>query len=85
MGRSRGGAGGPDPQPEILKTTKPAFNVGPSSARQWNALKWRFAGGPMMARFLWYLDPLSLKKEEKKNVVRVRIQIISEWNSGKNV
>ena len=20
--------------------------------------KWRFAGGPMMARFLWYLDPL---------------------------
>ena len=21
--------------------------------------KWHFAGGPMMVRFLWYLDPLS--------------------------
>ena len=37
--------------PEILRTTKPAFNVGPSSARQRNAIKRRFAGGPMMARF----------------------------------
>ena len=26
--------------------------------------KWRFAGGPMMARFKWYLDPLiTLKKD----------------------
>ena len=33
---------GPDP-PKNHKATKPAFNVGPSSA-------WRFAGGPMMAR-----------------------------------
>ena len=23
------------------------------------AIKWRFAGGPMMTHFLWYLDPLS--------------------------
>ena len=30
--------------------TKPAFNVGPSSACQRNTIKWRFAGGPMMAR-----------------------------------
>ena len=61
---SRGGRGtaGPDPLekhksigflsntgPDSLenhKATKPAFNVGPSSARQ------RFAGGPIMARFL---------------------------------
>ena len=34
-----------------LRTTKPAFNVGPSSARQRNAIKRRFAGGPMMASF----------------------------------
>ena len=33
------------------KATEPAFNVGPSSARQRNAIKWRFAGGLMMARF----------------------------------
>ena len=40
--------------PDILKThkaTKPAFNVGPPSARQRNAIKWRFAGGPTMAHF----------------------------------
>ena len=42
---------GPDPL-ENHKTTKPAFNVWPSSA-----LKWRFAGGPMMARLYWYFDP----------------------------
>ena len=30
--------------------TKPAFNVGSSSARQRNAILWRFAGGPIMAR-----------------------------------
>ena len=41
------------------KGTMPAFNVGPSSARQRNAIKRRCAGGPMMARFQWYLDPLS--------------------------
>ena len=31
---------------------------------------------------IWILSPL---KKKKKNVVRVRIQIRSEWNSGKNV
>ena len=30
------------------KATKPAFNVGPSSAYQRNDI-WRFVGGPMMA------------------------------------
>ena len=40
--------------------TKPAFNVGPSSARQRNAIfKRRFADGPMMACFYCYLGPLS--------------------------
>ena len=42
---------GPDPL-QISKTTKPAFNVGSSSARQRNAILRRFAGGLMMARFL---------------------------------
>ena len=35
---------GPDPL-KNHKATKPAFNVGPSLV-----FKWRFAGGPMMAR-----------------------------------
>ena len=52
--------------------TKPVFNVGPSSAGHHRAFKWRFAGGPMMARLKWYLDPLyshHLKKRgRKKNV-----------------
>ena len=72
---SRVGTGGPDPLknhknigfssytgPDSLKitATKPAFNVGPSSARQQNAIKWRFTGGPMMARLYWYLFGSSL-------------------------
>ena len=31
------------------KAVNPAFNVGPSTARQRNAIKWRFASWPMMA------------------------------------
>ena len=34
-----------------LKSIKPAFNFVHSSARQWNGITWRFAGGPMMARW----------------------------------
>ena len=45
------------------KATKPAFNVGPP-------LKWRFPGGPMMACFYCYLNPLLLSPLIK-NVVRV--------------
>ena len=36
-------------------------------------IKWRFACGPMMARFLWYLDPLS-PSTKNKNVVRVALR-----------
>ena len=40
---------GPDPL-KTHKATQPAFNVGPSSARQRNPIyKWRFAGGPVIA------------------------------------
>ena len=70
-----GGTGGPDPlkitkigflnntDPDPLKNhkatcTKPEFNVGPS-------FKWRFAGGPMMTRLAWYLDPSSPSSTKK--------------------
>ena len=39
----------PDPL-KNHKATKPGFNVGPPLACQRNAMKWRFAGGLMMAR-----------------------------------
>ena len=39
------------------KCTSPAFNVGPPSACQRNAM-WRFAGRSLVARLLRYLDPL---------------------------
>ena len=51
------------------KATKQAFNCGPSTARQPNAIKWCFAGWPMMACLEWYMDPPSpyqLKKELSK-------------------
>ena len=32
------------------KTTKPEFNVGPSSAGHTKPFKWRFAGGSITAR-----------------------------------
>ena len=60
---------GPDPL-KNLKATKPPFNSWPSSARQQNAIKWRYAGGPIMASFLLYiaiaivliLSPLIIQK-----------------------
>ena len=70
---------GPDPL-KNHKATKPAFNVWPSSARQRNAFKWRFAGGQMMASLPCYLDlisphnpppPPKKKKKKKKKSVRV--------------
>ena len=45
---------GPDPL-KNLESIKPAFNFEHSSARQWNGIKWRFAGGPMVAQH-WMLD-----------------------------
>ena len=36
---------GPDPL-KNHKATKPAFNIGPSSARQYNAFRWRAYDGP---------------------------------------
>ena len=33
--------------------------------------KWSFAGGPMMARLQWYMDPRSSHKLKKNNLVKV--------------
>ena len=53
------------------KATKQAFNVGPSSARQRNAIlmafRWRDEDGP-----LWYLDPTSPHQLEKKRKKKKR-------------
>ena len=57
------GAPGPDP-PKIYKATKPAFNVGPSSARQ---------RGLMMTRFKSYLDPPSSHQLTKKRCQICRV------------
>ena len=59
---------GPDPLKKH-KATKSALNVGPLAARTRNRhlnFKWRFAGGPMLVRILWYLDPLSSQQLKKK-------------------
>ena len=83
MGGSRGGGGsgpplkihknigflsntGPDPQ-KNHKATKPAFNVGQSSApASETPFRWHFAGGPMIAHLKCYLDPLSPHQLKKK-------------------
>ena len=45
--------------------------------------KWRFAGGPIMARFLWYLDPLSPHQGKKviKKVKRKRKKVGPPWQN----
>ena len=56
---------GPDPI-KNHEATKQAFNVGPSSTRQRNAIKmvfcWRADDGPL----LWYFDPSSPHQTKKK-------------------
>ena len=66
--------------PDLLnnhKATKPAFNVGSSSAASKTPFKWRFAGGPMMARFSFWLDPLNVLKAGPplKNFLDPRIDV----------
>ena len=57
---------GPDPL-KNHKATKPAFNVGPSSARQRNAIlmafRWQADDGPFIAVFGSYM-PSSTKKKK---------------------
>ena len=53
------------------KATKPAFNVWPSSARQRNAIafRWRANDGPLLVLFGSSLP--SSKRNKKNNIVRV--------------
>ena len=46
--------------PDPLENHKAAKCTKPTSSE--TPFKWRFAGGPMMARLEWYLDPLSPHK-----------------------
>ena len=58
------------------KATKLAFIVGPSSARQRNAIpmafRWHADGGLLLVLFEPSLLPSSTKKRKKKNVVKGR-------------
>ena len=61
---------GPDP----LKTTRlPSQDsmLGHHLQSSETPFKWRFAGGQMVARLWWYLDPLSFHQLKKKNVFKV--------------
>ena len=60
---------GPDPM-KNHKATKPNSILGHLRPTREMPFTWHFPGGPMMARFEWYLDPLSshqLKKQQQKN------------------
>ena len=52
---------GPDPL-KNFEATEPAFNVGPSSARQRNAIymafRWRADDGPLAYSAIWIHPPL---------------------------
>ena len=80
--RIQRGAGGPDPltnhkylvnkqywsgSPDRLQRYQASIQswaiIGPPAKRHF---EWRFAGGPNMARFLCYLDPLSPQLNKKK-------------------
>ena len=80
MGRSRGEGGqgvwnplknrfssntGTDPL-KSHNSTKPALDVGPSSACQGNSFEWRFAGGLMLSHLWWYGFGFSLPSSTKK-------------------
>ena len=59
------------------KATKPAFDVGPSSARQRNAIamafRWRTDDGPFIS--VLYLDPLSSYQLKMIIIIKKRSQI----------
>ena len=81
------GTGGPDPLENYsnigflsntgtdpLKITKLPIQhsmLGHHRPASETPFKWHLAGGPFIARLLWYLDPSSPQQARKKNVVRV--------------
>ena len=44
----------------------PTFSSGEGGHASDTQFKWRFAGGPIMAHFKWYLDPPST--HQQKNI-----------------
>ena len=82
MGGGGGGGRGPDPPekyknigflsntgPDPLKTTKLQIQhsmLGHDRPASETPFKWRFACGPLMARYWWYLDPSSPQQTKKK-------------------
>ena len=70
------------------KTTKPAFNVGPSLTHHLNGVS---KGGLIMARFKWYFDPSQLKNPVKvgpplKKTFWIRPWTVERWwGTSKNV
>ena len=64
---------GPDPL-EFTKLPSQHSMLGHHRHTSETPFQWCFAGGPMMVRLLWYLDPASphqLKKQNKKKAVKV--------------
>ena len=54
------------------KATKTAFNMGPSSARQQNAMEqWRFAGGSMIAAYSVVVCGSSLPSSTKQTLSKL--------------
>ena len=90
MRGSRGVRGGPDRYPLPKKNhkaigfpenhipTKPVFYVGPPSARQRNAIIWRFAGWPMIARFIgvWILSSLIKYSGSAQSLVDMGTELV---------
>ena len=63
-----------DPDPlENHKPTKTAFNIGPLSARQRNAIKMAFRWWDDDGPLLVYLNPLSAHQLKKKNKVKFEL------------
>ena len=68
-----GGQGFQTPPPSLKNHKNIGFlsSTGPdplkfSKSQSYQAIKSRFAGGPMLAHFKWYLDPLSSKKNKHR-------------------
>ena len=61
---------GPDPL-KITKLPSQHSMLGHHQHASEIPFKWCFAGGPMLARLYWYLDPPTPQLKKKKNVVKV--------------
>ena len=74
--KNKGFLSNTDPDPfKNHKATKPAFNVGPSSARQpnaiWMAFRWRADDGPLMVEFGSFFSSNYKKTKKKKTLSKL--------------